>query len=132
VFFTYGKASNPNQPNTETGIQLHTATGNLNTQSQSGATHLAADQAVHVASTTGMVKITAPKHILLTAGGAGIRIEGGNITLTAPGKVELKAAMKELGGGKSASQSLDLKKPANLRGCAARVQRAASVGAGVA
>nr|WP_259373733.1 DUF2345 domain-containing protein [Rubrivivax gelatinosus] len=41
VFFTYGMAQNPRKPNTETGIQLHAATGNVNTQSQQGATRLA-------------------------------------------------------------------------------------------
>ena len=69
----------------------------MNTQSQQGATRLTADKAVSVASTTGMVKVTAPKHILLTAAGAAIRIEGGNITLSGPGKVEFRAGMKELG-----------------------------------
>jgi type VI secretion system secreted protein VgrG len=36
--------------------------------------------------------------VLLTAQGAGLKIEGGNITLQAPGKVEFKAAMKEFAG----------------------------------
>ncbi|MBK1613913.1 hypothetical protein CKO44_10570 [Rubrivivax gelatinosus] len=103
VFFTYGMAQNPRKPNTETGIQLHAATGNVNTQSQQGATRLTADRAISVTSTHGMVKVAAPQHILLTASGAAIRIEGGNITLSAPGKVEFRAAMKELGAGRSAS-----------------------------
>ena len=46
VFYTYGKASNANKPNTETGIKFHAASGNVNTQSQSGATKLTADKAV--------------------------------------------------------------------------------------
>ncbi|MBK1715985.1 hypothetical protein CKO43_24895 [Rubrivivax gelatinosus] len=50
-----------------------------------------------------MVKVAAPQHILLTAAGAAIRIEGGNITLSAPGKVEFRASQKELGGPRSAS-----------------------------
>ncbi|MBK1716019.1 type VI secretion system Vgr family protein, partial [Rubrivivax gelatinosus] len=91
VFFTYGMAQNPRKPNTETGIQLHAATGNVNTQSQQGATRLTADRAISVTSTHGMVKVAAPQHILLTAAGAAIRIEGGNITLSAPGKVEFRA-----------------------------------------
>ena len=114
VAYTYGRANNGSKPNTETGIQLHAATGNLNTQSQTGATRLTADKAVHVASTQGRVQITAPKHILLTAGGAAIRIEGGNITLSGPGKVEFKASQKELGAGRSASQGLSLAKPGQI------------------
>ena len=103
VFYTYGKATNSSKPNTEVGIQLHAASGNVQTQSQTAATRLTADKAVHVASTNGMVRVAAPGHILLTAAGAAIRIEGGNITLNGPGKVEFKAAMKELGGPKTAS-----------------------------
>ena len=103
VFYTYGKATNTSKPNTETGIQLHAASGNVQTQSQTAATRLTADKAVHVASTSGMVRVAAPQHVLLTAAGAALRIEGGNITLSGPGKVEFKASMKELGPGKSAS-----------------------------
>jgi type VI secretion system secreted protein VgrG len=77
------------------------------------------------------VQITAPKHVLLTAAGAAIEIKGGNITLKGPGKVEFKASMKELKGPGSASQSLELKKPGELKGCAERVSSAARKGAAV-
>jgi type VI secretion system secreted protein VgrG len=108
VFYTYGKATNMAKPNAETGIKLHAASGNVNTQSQSGATKITADKAVDVSSTSGMVKITAPNHILLTAAGAAIDMQSGSITLKGPGKVEFKASMKVLEGGASASQSLQL------------------------
>jgi type VI secretion system secreted protein VgrG len=55
-----------------------------------------------------MVKIAAPKHVLLTAAGAAIEIKGGNITLKGPGKVEFKASMKELAGPGSAEATLSL------------------------
>ena len=120
VFYTYGKATNPGKPNTETGIQFHAASGNVNTQSQSGATKLTADKAIEVASTTGMVRIAAPSHILLTAAGAAIDIQPGSITLKGPGMIEFRAGMKVLTGGASASLSplnfprteLDIKKTA--------------------
>jgi type VI secretion system secreted protein VgrG len=108
VFYTYGKATNASKPNTETGIKLHAASGNVNTQSQSGATKITADKAVDVSSTSGMVQITAPQHILLTAAGAAIDMQSGSITLKGPGKIEFKASMKVLEGGASASQSLQL------------------------
>ena len=92
VFYTYGKATNASKPNTETGIRLHAATGNVNTQSQSGATRLTADKKIEVASTSGMVRVAAPQHILLTAAGAAIDIQPGNITIKAPGKIEFKAS----------------------------------------
>jgi type VI secretion system secreted protein VgrG len=114
VFYTYGKASNPTKPNQETGITLHAASGNVNTQSQSGATKLTADKAIEVSSTTAMVKIAAPKHILLTAAGAAIDMQPGCITLKGPGAMEFRASMKELTGAGSASQSLGLTKPGKL------------------
>ena len=75
----------------------------MNTQSQSGATRLTADKAIEVASTTGMVRIAAPSHILLTAAGAAIDIQPGSITLKGPGMIEFRAGMKVLTGGASAS-----------------------------
>ena len=92
VFYTYGKATNASKPNTETGIRLHAATGNVNMQSQSGATRLTADKKIEVASTGGMVRVAAPRHVLLTAAGAAIDIQPGNITLKGPGKIEFKAS----------------------------------------
>lgn len=131
VFFTDGTATNSDKPNQETGIALHAASGNVNTQSQSGATRLTADQAIEVSSTTGVVKIAAPEHILLAAAGAAIEITSAGITLKGPGKIEFRATLKELTGGASASQSLGLKKPGKLRGCAKAMQASASSGAAV-
>lgn len=114
VLYTYGKASNGSKPNQETGIALHAASGNVNSQSQSGATHLAADKAVSVSSTAAGINASSPTKIVLTAGGAGITISGGNITLAAPGNITLKAGMKNFTGGSSANASVSLKKPAAL------------------
>jgi type VI secretion system secreted protein VgrG len=98
-FFTYGKATNPSKPNQEVGIKLHAASGKVSSQSQSGPTSLTADKKITVASITKSVSISAPKkHVLLTAQGAYIKLEGGNIEVHAPGKVEFKASKKELSG----------------------------------
>jgi type VI secretion system secreted protein VgrG len=131
VFYTYGKATNTSKPNLETGIALHAASGNVNTQSQSAATRLTADKAVQVSSTSGMVRITAPKHILLTAAGAAIDIQPGRITIKGPGKMDFKASMKVLTSPGSDSQSLQLKGPSKLKGCAKSLQDAATSGAAV-
>jgi type VI secretion system secreted protein VgrG len=97
--FTYGKATNKEKPNQEVGIKLHAASGKLSTQSQSGPTSLTADKKITVASVSKSVSISAPKkHVLLTAQGAYIKLEGGNIEVHAPGKVEFKASKKELAG----------------------------------
>ncbi|SFC00342.1 type VI secretion system Vgr family protein [Massilia yuzhufengensis] len=97
--FTYGKATNKTKPNQEVGIKLHAASGKLSSQSQSGPTSLTADKKITVASVTKTVSISAPKkHVLLTAQGAYIKLEGGNIEVHAPGNVEFKASKKELAG----------------------------------
>lgn len=106
VLFTYGKASNPNKPNQETGIRLHAASGKVSSQSQSGSTRLTADKAITVASVAKSVAVAAKKHVLLTAQGAYIKICGGDIEVHAPGKVDFKATKKELGGPTSSRTRL--------------------------
>jgi type VI secretion system secreted protein VgrG len=129
ILYTHGKASNTSKPNQETGIALHAASGNVNMQSQQGATKITADKRVTVASTQDMVRITAPQHVLLTAAGAALELKGGNITLKGPGKVEFRASMKELKGPAGASQQLELKKPGALKDCPTYVSMAAASGA---
>jgi type VI secretion system secreted protein VgrG len=118
VLYTYGLASDADKLNPETGLKLHAGCGNVNLQAQTGAANLAADQAIDVASTQGMVRVTAPTHVLLTAAGAAIDISGDSITLKAPGNVFFRASMKEWAGGGSANASLSLTKLAELKGCA--------------
>lgn len=113
--FTYGKARNTDKPNQETGMRLHAATGKVSSQSQSGPTRLTADKTVTVASATRSVRAAASKHVLLTAQGAYIRLEGGNIEVHGPGTMAFKAGMKELTGPKSTPLVLPaLPKPQSL------------------
>ncbi|QID17457.1 type VI secretion system tip protein VgrG [Nitrogeniibacter mangrovi] len=102
ALFTVGRHEGGG-PNTETGIHLHAASGKVSTQAQSGPIRAAADKTVTVASTTASVNASAKGHILATAQGAYLKIEGGNIQLHAPGAVRLKASQKNLTGPASAS-----------------------------
>ena len=114
--FTYGKAINKDKPNQETGIKLHAATGKVSSQSQSDETRITADKAITQASVTKAVMVAAKQHVLLTAQGAYLKLEGGNIMLHGPGKVEFKATLKELAGPDSATTALPaLPKAANLK-----------------
>ena len=106
--FTYGKATGKDKPNQEVGIKLHAASGKVSSQSQSDETRITAAQAITVASVTKSVNIAAKSHVLMTAQGAFIKLEGGNIQVHAPGKVEFKASKKELAGPKSSSARLPL------------------------
>lgn len=99
--FTHGKGKTIEKP----GIRLHAASGKASTQSQGGATRLTADKTVTVASVSKSVHVTAKSHVLLTAQGAALRLEGGNISLQAPGKVDFKATLKEFAGPANGSIS---------------------------
>ena len=103
VFYTYGKASAAAKPNAETGIALHAASGSVVSSSNSGATRLTASGAIEVTSTKANVLVASPKQVLLTAAGAAIRVEAGNITISAPGAVKFRAGMKVLTGPMRAS-----------------------------
>jgi len=104
--FTRGKAEDSQKLNQETGLHLHAASGKFSTQSQDGPTTVSASRTVTAASTDAAVSIAAKQHVRLTAQGAALRLEGGNIELRAPGKVEFKASMKDLTGPQNASASL--------------------------
>ncbi|MFL6673819.1 MAG: type VI secretion system Vgr family protein [Massilia sp.] len=128
--FTYGKASNKDKPNQETGVKLHAASGKVSSQSQSGETRVTADKTVTVASVTKTVSVAAKTHVLMTAQGAFLKIEGGNIMLHGPGKVEFKASMKELTGPKSSSSASSLPK-GSYNGCEQATSDASARQAGV-
>ena len=103
VLYTYGMASDPAKPNTETGIALHAASGSVVASSNTGATRLTASGAIDVTSTKTNVLVASPQQILLAAAGAAIQIDSGSITINAPGAVEFKAGMKDLTSAASAS-----------------------------
>jgi type VI secretion system secreted protein VgrG len=104
--FSYGKASAATRPNQETGIRLHAASGKFSSQSHADATRLTADKTVTVASIGKSVNVAAREHVLLTAQGAYIRLEGGNIQIHGPGTMTFKATMKELAGPASVAPEL--------------------------
>jgi type VI secretion system secreted protein VgrG len=113
-FFTYSNASNPDKPNTETGIKLHAATGSVSVQAASAQVLAAADQDIDLASTSDAVTVGAPEHVLLTAGGSALQIEKGAITITTGSPAKFLAATKSLDGAASASTSLALPVPIEL------------------
>lgn len=106
ALFTYGKADSKDKPNQETGIRLHAASGKLVAQSQSDETHITADKSITVASITKSVGVAAKEHLLLTAQGAYIKLEGGNIMIHGPGSMTFKGSMKELSGPAKSIQEL--------------------------
>jgi len=128
VWFTYGKAQNPNKPNVETGIALHAATGSVSVQAASAKSLWTADRKVEVASTGEAVTVGSPQRVLLNGGGSSIRITRGNITLTTQGPAVFKAAVKELAGAAGAEAQLTLGKPGPLKICEFRAGAALNGG----
>lgn len=101
--FSYGKADDGQKPNQETGVRLHGASGKVSVQAHSDQIRATASEGITVASVTKGITIAGNKHVLLTAQGASLKLEGGNIMLHGPGKIAFKASMKELTGPKADS-----------------------------
>jgi len=112
TLFAYGKADAGDKPNQETGIAMHAASGKASVQSQLGMTKLTAAKQVTVASVAKGVTVAAKQHVMLTAQGAYLKLEGGNIMLHGPGKMSFKATSKELAGPANGSFNAPAPPPA--------------------
>ena len=96
VLYTVGSEGSKESPNQERGIALHAAQGKVSARAHKNQATIAAKTNVRIASTEADVEMAAPsKHLLATATGAYIRIEGDNIELGAPGKIEFKASQRD-------------------------------------
>ena len=104
--FTYGDAKAKRKDQGDKGIKLHAAHGKVDVQAQSAELKAAADKDVSIYSTHTKVEAAAKEHVLLTAGGAYIKIAGGSIQIHAPGSVLFKASMKDLSGPATANYEL--------------------------
>jgi type VI secretion system secreted protein VgrG len=74
------------------GMQLFAGHGMVDMQAQDNAMNIQALKDVTVTSNTGKITVNANQELLLTCGGAYIRMSGGNIELGCPGNILLKAA----------------------------------------
>lgn len=115
--YTVGNKAPQGDPNTEIGIKLHAADGAVQLQSQQGESRLAAQQSVTFASSTQGASVLAAQHLLLTAGGAYIRLEGGTIQIHAPGAVTFKAGSHRFVGPGSSATNASVP-TGELKGCA--------------
>ena len=80
------------------GAKLFAAKGKIEIQAQSDAIELTAQSSVRITSTARSVEIAAQDEILLTSGGAYIRIKDGNIDIHAPGTVDVRGVKKSFKG----------------------------------
>jgi type VI secretion system secreted protein VgrG len=103
--FTRGEAKDAKHPVQDIGMKLHAASGNVNTQAQSGGITITAAKAIDIQSTTANITISAPSSLMLNGSGGYIKINGGDIEIGTSGAASFKASMKELAGGGSASNA---------------------------
>uniref|UniRef100_UPI0025DCDB87 DUF2345 domain-containing protein n=1 Tax=Iodobacter sp. TaxID=1915058 RepID=UPI0025DCDB87 len=82
-------------------MKLIAAKGQLQMQAQSDDIEITADKNARFTAIKGKGLFNAKQEILLTAGGAYIRIKDGKIELHAPGKVSIKGGSHDWGGPKS-------------------------------
>lgn len=73
-------------------MKLVANNGQVKVQAQANTMELIADKTLSIISTEAKITAAAEKEIMLTSGGAYIKITGGNIFLHAPGTIEHKAA----------------------------------------
>ena len=89
------------------GIQLVAARDNLVSQAQAGEMKVQARDDVNIKSSNAHIDWASAKKISLsTAGGANITIDGGNITVQCPGKLQIKAGKKNFTGAAERHYSL--------------------------
>ncbi|NZA28139.1 type VI secretion system tip protein VgrG [Luteimonas sp. SJ-92] len=129
ALFTQGSEAPAGKPNQERGIALHAAQGKVSARAHKNEAKIAAKQSITVASTQADVEVSAPtKHVLLTATGAYLKLEGGDIELGAPGTIEFKASKKDWTTQAGTSAQLELPQ-SNLKACPTKDQAAAAGGA---
>ncbi|WP_233233180.1 type VI secretion system Vgr family protein [Bordetella sp. LUAb4] len=83
----------------EPALSVIAGQGPLLVQAQKDVMTVTAREAVHVSSASAQVEFAAPKRIrIATSQGASIVLEGGNITVNAPGRIDVHSADKKFTG----------------------------------
>jgi type VI secretion system secreted protein VgrG len=80
------------------GMKLFAAKGKVELQAHSDGIELTAHKGVKVISITEAIEVAGKREILLTSGGAYIRIKDGNIEVHAPGTIDVKGAKRVFAG----------------------------------
>ncbi|MFB9122273.1 type VI secretion system tip protein VgrG [Paraburkholderia dipogonis] len=80
------------------GMKLFAAKGKMKIQAHSDGVEFTAQKTVKLLSATEKIEAAAGQEILLTSGGAYIRLKDGNIEIHAPGKVDVKGSQHAFNG----------------------------------
>lgn len=127
----YVQGSKPagSRPVNQIGIHLAAASGMASIQAQQDKADFAAEQAVTLSSSEGSINVGAKSHVLLTAAGAYLKLEGGNIEIGAPGNAFFRGAKRELTGGASGNAPQVTLAKATPKACPKKTSTAAASGA---
>jgi type VI secretion system secreted protein VgrG len=79
-------------------LKLITAKGHAQLHAQSGDVEIAGDKDLRIYACKGKLTAVAKEELLLTCGGAYIRLAGGNIEIHGPGSVSYKGATHDMSG----------------------------------
>ncbi|KWA13991.1 type VI secretion system Vgr family protein [Burkholderia territorii] len=80
------------------GMKLFAGKGAVEIQAQNDNVEMVAQKTIKVLSATSTIEGVAKEEILLTSGGAYVRIKGGNIEIHAPGKIDVKGGQHAFSG----------------------------------
>jgi len=80
------------------GMKLFAAKGKIEIQAQADNIELTAQKAINLISATDHVEFAAQQEIMITSGGAYIRISNGNIEMHAPGIISIKGTQHSFSG----------------------------------
>lgn len=80
------------------GMKLFAAKGKIEVQAHSDGIELQAQKDLKIISTADAIEIAGEREILLTSGGAYVRIKDGNIQIHAPGTVDVKGSKRIFSG----------------------------------
>ncbi|KFG97690.1 type VI secretion protein [Burkholderia paludis] len=80
------------------GMKLFAGRGKIELQAHSDNIELTARKSVKVLSTTAKVEVAADQELLLTSGGAYIRIANGGVQIHAPGRIDIKGTTHSFDG----------------------------------
>jgi type VI secretion system secreted protein VgrG len=80
------------------GMKLFAGKGRIEIHAHGDNLELTAQKTVKVLSATEQIEVAAKQEILLTSGGAYVRLSGGNIEIHAPGKIDLKGGTHDFSG----------------------------------
>jgi type VI secretion system secreted protein VgrG len=98
------------------GMKLFAAKGKVEIQAQSDNVEVVAQKTVKLLSATEKIEAAAKQEILLTSGGAYIRLKDGNIEIHAPGKIDIKGIQHSFTGPTSLDKTYNMEgKKADMR-----------------